>query len=126
MSKHALIWLDHQEARVFHMDDDKVDAEKLKAPKAHLHRHPKGSLDRKEHPEDVKKFFDSVAEAVKGIERLLIVGPGSGKLELVRYAHAHNHDFEKRVVGIETLDHPTDGQLVAYARTYFKADDRMH
>jgi len=28
-------------------------------------------------------------------------------------------------VGIETVDHPTDGQLVAYTRKYFVAKDRM-
>jgi hypothetical protein len=25
------------------------------------------------------------------------------------------------VVGVETVDHPSDAQLVAHARTYFKA-----
>jgi len=28
------------------------------------------------------------------------------------------------VVGIETVDHPTDGQLAAYVRTYFKLGPR--
>jgi hypothetical protein len=27
---------------------------------------------------------------------------------------------------VEALDHPTDGALVAFARSFFKADDRMH
>jgi hypothetical protein len=31
----------------------------------------------------------------------------------------------KSIVGVETVDHPSDGQLVAYARRYFKAEDRM-
>jgi hypothetical protein len=31
----------------------------------------------------------------------------------------------KKIVGVETVDHPSDGQLVAHARHYFKADDRM-
>jgi len=29
------------------------------------------------------------------------------------------------VVGVESIDHPTDGQLVAYARKYFVAKDKM-
>ena len=28
-------------------------------------------------------------------------------------------------VGLESADHPTDGQIVARAKTYFKASDRM-
>jgi hypothetical protein len=31
----------------------------------------------------------------------------------------------KIIVGVETVDHPSDGQLVAYARRCFKAEDRM-
>ena len=27
--------------------------------------------------------------------------------------------------GVETVDHPTDGALIGYARKYFKASDRM-
>jgi hypothetical protein len=29
------------------------------------------------------------------------------------------------IVGAETVDHPRDGELVAHARRYFKAEDRM-
>jgi hypothetical protein len=31
----------------------------------------------------------------------------------------HDHGLEGRIVGLETVDHPTDGQLVAFARSYF-------
>ena len=30
-----------------------------------------------------------------------------------------------KIVRIETTDHPTDGEIVALARRYFKASDRM-
>ena len=33
--------------------------------------------------------------------------------------------LKKKVVGVETIDHPSDGQLVAHARKYFNAADRM-
>ena len=29
-------------------------------------------------------------------------------------------------MGIETVDHPSDGQLVAYAKAYFKRIDHVH
>jgi hypothetical protein len=28
-------------------------------------------------------------------------------------------------VGVETVDHPTDGQIMAYAKTYFVGVDNM-
>ena len=36
-----------------------------------------------------------------------------------------NEALQKHVIGVETVDHPTDGQLVAYARTAFAADDAL-
>ena len=30
-----------------------------------------------------------------------------------------------KIVGVETVDHPTDGELVAHARRFFKADSQM-
>jgi hypothetical protein len=39
--------------------------------------------------------------------------------------HQHDHALEAKVVGIETVDHPSDGQIVAFAKKYFKRADRM-
>ena len=58
-------------------------------------------------------------------EEILVVGPSTAKLGLIRYLHKHAHELEPRVVGVESVDHPTDGQLVAYARKYFRKVDRM-
>jgi hypothetical protein len=38
---------------------------------------------------------------------------------------AHDKAMVERIVGIETVDHPTDAQVVAYARKYFIAKDKM-
>ena len=64
-------------------------------------------------------------EALSGATEILIVGPGHAKLELIKHIHAHDHDLVKKVVGVETVDHPGDGQLVAFTRKYFVAKDRM-
>jgi hypothetical protein len=54
-----------------------------------------------------------------------LLGPGIAKLEWVRYLHRHDPASEQKVVGLETVDHPTDHQIVAYARRYFHDADRM-
>ena len=33
--------------------------------------------------------------------------------------------MQKRVVGVETLDHPSDRELLAYARKYFRRVDSL-
>jgi hypothetical protein len=39
--------------------------------------------------------------------------------------HKQAHALEPKIVGIETVDHPTDGQLVAHAKHYFQTPDRV-
>jgi stalled ribosome rescue protein Dom34 len=126
MHKHVAIWIDHKEARIFHIHPDKSDEATVTAPLHHIHhRHPKGAEGVKEHPDDVKRFFHEVGRALEGTEEILVVGPSTAKLEFLRYVHKHEHALEPRIVGIETVDHPTDGQLVAYAKKYFHRSDRM-
>jgi stalled ribosome rescue protein Dom34 len=125
MSTHAVVWIDHKEARVFHVHPDAADATTVLSPQHHMHRHPKGHADAKEHPDDAHRFFGEVARAVEGVNAILIVGPSSAKLEFFRYVHEHNPRLASQVVGIESADHPTDAQIVSRARSYFKASDRM-
>jgi hypothetical protein len=59
------------------------------------------------------------------VDALLIVGPSSAKLEFFRYLLEHDRRLESKVVGVESADHPTDGEIVARARNCFMASDRM-
>jgi uncharacterized protein YbcI len=56
---------------------------------------------------------------------VLITGPANAKTELVKHISQHDPQLMKKVVGVETVDHPSDAQLVAHARHYFKTEDRM-
>ena len=125
MSKQVAVWIDHKEAHIFQIDADKVDAELISAPRHLHHRHPKGPGEAKEHPDDAKRFFHEVTRLLEDSAQVLVVGPSTAKLELLRYLEKHDHPQGPKVVGIETVDHPTDGQLVAYAKTYFKRMPRM-
>lgn len=122
---HAVIWLDHSEAHVFHFTPDEV--EKLAArstnPNPHQH-HKRGSKGSGNAKED-HAYLEHVTGLLKGAQEILVVGPAKAKLDLINYIHKHHQDLVPKIVGVETLDHPTDGQLVAYARKYFHAKDRM-
>jgi hypothetical protein len=39
--------------------------------------------------------------------------------------HENHRHLVSKIVGVETADHPTGGEIVAHARSYFKASDRM-
>jgi stalled ribosome rescue protein Dom34 len=117
--RNAVVWLDHHEARVFHVDLDGFDASKLEAPHRHVQRHPKGPGGPHEHPDDLHRFFGEVARALDDAERILVVGPSTAKLQFLNFIHAHHATLVPKVVGIETVDHPTDRQLIAYAKQHF-------
>jgi hypothetical protein len=112
--------MDHHEARVFHVESDQADEAVVTASLQNTHhRHPKGTGAPKEHPEDAKTFFAEVARAIQGREPIFLVGPSSAKHEFLRYLQMHDHAVELRIASVETVDHPTNGQLVALAKKHF-------
>jgi stalled ribosome rescue protein Dom34 len=125
MSRHTVVWLDQHEAIVLELQPDDFEASIVKAPASHIHRHAKGATEAKSHPEDLKHFFHDLVHALSSAQEILVVGPGVAKLHFIKYVHKNAHDLEPKIIGVETVDHPTDAQLVAHARSYFLAADRM-
>ncbi len=120
MNKHAAIWIDHKEARIFHIHPDRIDESTIHAPQHDIHKHPNGPEGIRERPDDAKRFFHDVARSLHTTDSVLVVGPSAAKLEFFRYVHKHDQEVESKIIGIETVDHPTNGQIVAFARKYFK------
>ncbi len=118
----AAVWLDHKEAKIFHVEPTTFAQETVRAPYHHLSR--KAAEQGRHALSD--DYFQGVVKALAGSEVILVVGPSSAKLDLVRYMHKHDHVMADKVVGIETLDHPTDGQLAAYIRHYFLDEAHLH
>lgn len=126
MTKHTAVWIDHKEAKIFAVDPTNFAQTTVHAPSHHIHnKHPRGPEEAKEHPNDAKHFYQEVAHALEGQDEILLVGPSTAKLEFIRYVHKHVHAVEPKIVGVETVDHPTDGQLVAFAKKYFARIDKM-
>jgi stalled ribosome rescue protein Dom34 len=122
---HAVVWIDHTEARIFHVHPETADESRLLSPQHHIHRHAKGRGEPREHPDDARRFFDDVARRLESIDALLIVGPASAKHEFSTFLHEKHPRLVSKIVGVETADHPTGGEIVAHARRYFKASDLM-
>ena len=56
---------------------------------------------------------------------VLITGHSNAWTELMKHIEKHEPKLMKTILGVETVDHPSDAQLVALARKYFKTADRM-
>jgi stalled ribosome rescue protein Dom34 len=128
MSKlyHAVVWIDHQQAKVFFFNAEASEMEVIHSTHPHQHLHHKANSGDSGHALVDNTFLKQVTQAITKAGALLITGPANAKVELVAYVKQHNPMLAERISAVETLDHPTDGQLVAHGRSFFKADDRMH
>jgi hypothetical protein len=122
---HAVIWIDHHEARVFHFSPTEVERLVLHPdhPTRHIH-HKANSIGSGQAPAD-HEYLHAVAESIAGAGAVLIAGPANAKTELVEHIRLHDPRLAKAIAGVETVDHPSDAQLVAHARKYLTATDRM-
>jgi hypothetical protein len=117
--RQTVVWIDHKEARILRVETE--ISHELTIHAENHHRQPAGAAGRKEHPDDSNRFFHEVAIALDPADEILVVGPSTAKLEFVKYMHKGDHALDARILGVETVDHPTDGRLAAYAKLYFKA-----
>lgn len=124
-TNHAAVWLDHQEAHVFYIGRESVNATLVLPAHPHrrLHRKSGPGAESGQRAQEDSSYYEAIESVLTENEEILIVGPASAKLELIKHMHKHRNDLAQKVVGVETLDHPTDRQLIAYAKQYFKAVD---
>ena len=115
---HAVVWTDHQSAQVLQLDADHVVASKVKAHTHHTKQH--GSAARTEH-----EFFGEVCDALDGVAEILVTGSHTATADFRHYADKHRPQTAARIVGYQVVDHPSEKQLVALARTHFLKLDRM-
>ena len=119
--RHVAVWIDHLEAKIFHIEKETFTESTLE-PRRHVRRHSTTTAEH-DHPADAEHFYHAVVRALEGAEEVLIVGPATAKLELFKHIQVHDHALVSKIVGVETVDHPTDKQLAAHARKYFRAVD---
>jgi stalled ribosome rescue protein Dom34 len=122
---HAIVWIDHQQAKIFQFNVTDVDSTTVRSSHPHQHIHHKANAGDSGHVPVDQQFLERVAQALMHAGAILITGPANAKQELRAHIERAHAELAKRISGTETLDHPSDGQLVALARKFFKADDRM-
>lgn len=123
---HAIVWIDHREARIFHFSAVETDRSVVRSGRTGHNLHHKANARGSGHVGVDKEFFERVVADLAHTRAILITGPANAKVELHTYMAEHHPDLAKRISAVETLDHPSDGALVALARKFFRADDRMH
>lgn len=108
----AVITVDSHKAKIIRLNDEAHHARFLEASTQSTRQH--NSEVRHTH-----EFFAAVCDDLAGLDQVLVTGGHTGLSEFKHYVTNHRPALVNHIVGYETVDHPTEGQLVAYGRDYF-------
>ena len=113
---HAVVWMDHQQAHVVMFDREHLEGQRIASRSHHKHQ---GKT------RDLAAFYADVAKALHGVHEVLLTGPGLAHNEFRDWCAAHQKGTAAAIVDSIASDHPSDAQLVALAKQYFKTFDTM-
>jgi len=114
----AVVWLDHTKAQVIHFDKDASESDNLKTHSTHPHPKQNHS-DSHANENDNTAFYNDIAHVLKDVQQILIVGPAQEKTAFVKYLNDKVPATAGNVKAVETVDHPSAAELLAYAREHF-------
>lgn len=123
-----LVVIDHHEAKIYRSEQHGSVPQQLVPYDPHgFGRHLRSEnpeTDGKRQPER-KSFYEAIAKTLRGANRILIFGSGTGESSamdklIAELGHSHG-DLAKLVVGSVVIDanHLTEGELLTKAREFF-------
>ena len=118
LTSHALVWLDHHHAKVIRIGGETNAVTRVQEDTHDTRQH--NSAVRMQH-----EFFGAVCDALVRFEQVVVTGSGQAQSDFRHYVTTHRSALLSVLVGWETVNHPTDGELVALAATFFHGHDRM-
>lgn len=116
-----IIWLNTQEAKLFHLLPTGVKTEKINLHKKAHHAEVHGKNHSREES-DEGRFYHHLCEALEKdtSTEWLVAGPGQGRKNFVSHLLKHHPKLKNRIAGEQTMDALTDNQIVAEGRKFFK------
>ena len=87
---HVAVWMDGEEARVFHVRKKGFDEATVHSPKHTVH-----------HPDDERRFFRELAHVLKDADRILILGPSTASYLFFRYLQGSDRALAALSSGLE-------------------------
>ncbi|RZL40263.1 MAG: hypothetical protein EOP35_01325 [Rubrivivax sp.] len=113
---HAVVHLDHHHAQVLHFDDHQVHAADIEPQ----HRRSHGHDEAAEHA-----LFAAVCQAVQDTREVLVTGSHPVIGQFRHYVEAHRPQLAGQIADYRPAAPLSEGQLLALARQFFRAFDRL-
>lgn len=113
---HVVVWIDYDQACVSRFNRALVKTEIIKT-----YAPAPGTVPAKRsvHAPDTARYFDDIAQAISDADGILILGPGFERLELLVHLRRGYPQVADRIVALETVDRPSDEEMVPWARKHF-------
>ena len=108
-----IVLLDTQHAQIYRLGTD-AKVENLRFGHPNHHTHAVSHEDR-----ESPRFYAEVVQHLNDADEVLVLGNGLAKVHFQRYLEEHAKLLAKKVLGYETVDHPTEGQVRALATQFF-------
>lgn len=116
---HAYALLDHHKAQITSFSAEAHDTRTLAAGGAQSHQH---NADVR----IVHAFFAKICEGLKGFEQVLIFGSKTALSDFRHYVEKHYPGLMPVIIGYESYNGQTEGQLLARAEAAFHRYERTH
>src|SRR5581483_2193541 len=104
--RHGVVWIDRNEARIFHLQRDLGLRETVRVMKVKAH-HKDGHM----RPEDNPPYFADIVEFLHNTREVLLAGPGPEKLAFHAWLEKHQPDLAGRVLEVVAMDHSSNGEI---------------
>ena len=133
MKREAGLWIDHRQAVIVILLDQGEELKRISSGIGKRVRYSGASQsnngasahgDAAEDTRDrrfgnhLSEYFDSVISGLRDADSILIMGPGEAKGELQK--RLESNSLGGRIVGIETADKMTDGQITAAVWQHYR------
>jgi hypothetical protein len=131
MDRNVGLWIDHKQAFAIWCEDGRVEVIPSHIePPAHYSGGTQlgGKMNQKGDVElhhsdrfrlQMSKYYQQVISALKDAESILIMGPGTAKIEFEKVAKK-NKSMQSRILKVETADKMTKNQMIAHVRQFYQ------
>ncbi len=132
MKRKVGLWIDHKKAVIVFLAGEEEEMKLVRSNVEKQIRRAAGSrsggrFESQTVPSDDRQqraftghlntYYNEVISCIRDAESILIFGPGEAKGELRK--HLEREGLGGRIVGVETVDEMTDGQIAAKVRQHF-------
>ena len=114
----AIVSIDHHHALIQQFHGEEVQRQAIREHTHNTRQHASGV--RSEH-----EFFGEVCDSLAGIAEVLVAGSHTAQADFRHYVEKHRPALVVNIAGWETVDHLTNGQLIAFARKFFVGHDNI-